>query len=222
MMFLIVASVSALTPESEGVAANGSAQSSRDAKTELCLFHAEQEFWDSFGSGAKRNAESQTDAFQDCDDVVSGKGVFRSSDRNGLEEEIRTLVSGYPIESMAPYIASYDRDIAALLVGIAKKESDWGKHVPLDDSAMDCFNYWGYKGAGSRGVAMGHGCFGSPEEAVRMVGNRLVELVSLRRTSDPRNMIVWKCGSSCQGHSEESVRKWIADVKLYYEKIARI
>lgn len=138
---------------------------------------------------------------------------------NALGTTIRELTEGYPIQAMVPTIATYDREVAALIVGIAKKESDWGKHVPLDKQGADCFNYWGYKGAGTRGVEMGHGCFGSPEEAVRAVGNRLKQLVSIRGTSAPANMIVWKCGSSCAGHSDTSVRKWVSDVSLYYDRI---
>ncbi|MFZ2187392.1 MAG: hypothetical protein WAV46_02065 [Candidatus Moraniibacteriota bacterium] len=137
-----------------------------------------------------------------------------------LGTTIHELTDGYPLQAMAPMIAQYDRGVAALIVGIAKKESNWGKRVPLDKEGADCFNYWGYKGAGTRGVAMGHGCFGSPEEAVTAVGNRLKTLVALRETSAPADMIIWKCGSSCKGHSDESVRKWISDVSLYYNRVA--
>ena len=70
-------------------------------------------------------------------------------------------------------------------------------------------------------MAMGHGCFGSPEEAVQAVGNRIAKLVEMRQTSEPKNMIIWKCGSSCATHSKESVSKWIADVDLYYRQIVR-
>jgi hypothetical protein len=70
-------------------------------------------------------------------------------------------------------------------------------------------------------MAMGHGCFGSPEEAVQAVGNRIAQLVLQRQSSNPESMIIWKCGSSCATHSPESVRKWIADVDLYYQKIAQ-
>lgn len=139
---------------------------------------------------------------------------------NALGNMIREMTAGYPVEAMAPAIAEYDREVAGLIVGIAKKESNWGKRVPRDAQGNDCFNYWGYKGAGTRGVAMGHGCFGSPEEAVTTIGDRLQELVALRKTSEPKNMIIWKCGSSCSGHSAESVQKWIADVSLYYDRIA--
>lgn len=138
-----------------------------------------------------------------------------------LQALIVEMAAGYPIAVMAPAIAEYDREVAALIVGIAKKESNWGKRVPLDAAGADCFNYWGWKGAGARGIAMGHGCFGSPEEAVQAVGNRIAQLVELRKTSEPKNMIIWKCGSSCATHSPESVRKWIADVDLYYRKIVQ-
>lgn len=221
MVFSVLGSTFAFAQESAG--AGDSAEDTRvlrDSRKELCLFRVEQELWESFGKDFSRPM-ARTDAMRDCSDIVSGRDVFVSGDRDGLEDEIRSLVSGYPIEAMAPFIASYDREIAALLVGIAKKESDWGEHVPLDAAGEDCYNYWGYKGAGTRGIGMGHGCFGDPEEAVRMVGNRLVELVAMRNTSDPENMIIWKCGSSCAGHSPESVRKWIADVSLYYDKLVR-
>ena len=137
-----------------------------------------------------------------------------------LQTTIQEMTVGYPIEVMAPAIAKYDAEVAGLIVGIGKKESNWGKRVPRDAAGADCFNYWGYKGAGTRGVAMGHGCFGTPEEAVSVIGNRLKELVTLRKTSAPANMIVWKCGSSCAGHDPASVQKWIADVALYYNRIA--
>lgn len=139
---------------------------------------------------------------------------------NLLDTEILSLTAGYPIEYMSTSIAKYDRKVAALLVGIAKKESNWGKRVPRSDDGSDCFNYWGFKGAGSRGVAMGHGCFGSPEEAVEKVGNRIAELVELRSTSEPKNFTIWKCGSSCATHSPESVRKWVSDVDQYYRLLA--
>lgn len=148
-------------------------------------------------------------------------GEIPIGEEESLERDILEMTSGHPIEGMSPFIAKYDRDIAALIVGIAKKESNWGKRVPRAADGSDCFNYWGYKGAGSRGVAMGHSCFGTQEEAVKTIGDRLVKLVSLRKTSEPKNMIVWKCGSSCNGHSPESVKKWISDVTIYYDRLAQ-
>ncbi len=153
-------------------------------------------------------------------DAVASQAPVPTGERAVFEAELRAIVAGYPIESMVPTIAEYDREIAGLIIGIGKKESNWGKRVPRTETGEDCFNYWGYKGAGARGVAMGHGCFGEPAEAVHAIGNRLKELVALRKTSEPANMTIWKCGSSCATHSPESVRKWISDVDLYYREIA--
>lgn len=139
-----------------------------------------------------------------------------------LEGEVRSLVSGYPIEAMAPYIAKQDRSVAAFLVGIAKKESDWGKHVPTKNG-QDCYNYWGYKGAGSLGSSMGYGCFSSPEEAISVVGTRMYTLVVEKKNATPNDMVIWKCGSrSCSGHEPGSVVKWIRDVDAYYSKLVAI
>ncbi|MFA9262588.1 MAG: hypothetical protein ACEQSB_04515 [Undibacterium sp.] len=160
----------------------------------------------------------KTDVSKETTPVASAP---QSGEQSVFESELKTMLSGYPIEAMAPFIARYDRDIAGLIVGIAKKESNWGKRVPLDTAGADCYNYWGYKGAGARGIAMGHGCFGTAEEAVQAVGKRLQELVALRQTSEPKNMTIWKCGSSCATHSPESVRKWVSDVDIYFRAIAR-
>ncbi len=186
----------------------------------LCVLYLERELWESFGTGEPDDTvmSSELDL---CKEVVSEERFFQSETESGLESEIAGLVGGYPIEAMVPTIAEYDREIAGLIVGIAKKESDWGRHVPRD-AAGDCFNYWGYKGAGARGTAMGYACFGSPVEAAQIVGDRIAELVAKRQASSPEKMIVWKCGNTCAGHSPESVRKWIADVRVYYDRIAKI
>ncbi|TXI33797.1 MAG: hypothetical protein E6Q53_02370 [Candidatus Moraniibacteriota bacterium] len=137
-----------------------------------------------------------------------------------LENKVEKLVGDYPIAQMAEIIAKQDKTTAAFLVGIAKKESNWGKRVPRAEDGSDCYNYWGYRGAGSRGIAMGHGCFGSPEEAVGVVGGRIDTLVHEYNFRTAAEMVVWKCGWSCDGHSNQSVKKWIADVALYKQKIA--
>jgi hypothetical protein len=135
-----------------------------------------------------------------------------------LEREIRSMVSDYPIATMTHAIAEQDRTVAAFLIGIAKKESDWGKHVPQKDG-IDCYNYWGYKGKGGRGSAQGYACFTTPEEAVRTVGGRLSTLALDNHRSTPAKMIVWKCGSTCAGHSKEGVESWIKTVELYHTKL---
>jgi len=136
-----------------------------------------------------------------------------------LEKQVRTVVDGYPIERMAPFIATHDKMTASFLVAIAKKESNWGKRVPVDEAGNDCFNYWGYRGAGSRGIEMGHGCFGSRQEAVSIVGKRISTLVKKYKLTSPEEFIVWKCGWNCDTHSSESVQKWIDDVEIYFDKM---
>lgn len=132
---------------------------------------------------------------------------------------VSQMVEGYPIEAMTPIIAKQNKTTATFLVGIAKKESNWGKRIPRAEDGTDCYNYWGYRGAGSRGIAMGHGCFGSPEEAIGIVGGRLDTFVLEYKFTTPEELVVWKCGWSCDGHSNASVKKWIADVGYYTRKL---
>ncbi|EKE16483.1 MAG: hypothetical protein ACD_11C00006G0006 [uncultured bacterium] len=147
-----------------------------------------------------------------------GKGL--KDENTQLEKQLYDIVGDSPIRKMVPEIAKNDRTVAAFIVGIAKKESNWGKRVPTLNG-QDCYNYWGYKAPGTKGSAMGHGCFGSPEEAVSVVAKRIQQLVEKNLTT-PSKMVVWKCGSSCASHSPESVRKWISDVDIYFEKILKI
>lgn len=134
-----------------------------------------------------------------------------------IEEKLYTMVGETPIREMVPFIAQQEQTVAALIVGIAKKESSWGEHVPTLNG-QDCFNYWGYKGNGSRGSSMGYGCFASPEEGVNVIGARIGSLVEKNMTT-PSKMVVWKCGSSCAAHDPVAVRKWITDVDAYFNKI---
>lgn len=189
-----------------------------DLREELCYWQRDFSFFSRLMDG-----ESVVQQAVPCRDEVIVEQVKAATvnQDDDLREVVRSLTEGYPIEIMATAISAYDLQVAGLIVGIAKKESNWGKRVPRDALGEDCFNYWGWKGAGTRGMAMGHGCFGSPEEAVAAVGNRIAELVDKKQTSEPKHMTVWKCGSSCATHSLESVRKWIADVDLYYRQIVK-
>jgi len=139
--------------------------------------------------------------------------------KDELEKEIREMVKGYPIEKMAPYIAEKDKIVAAFIIGIARKESTWGKHVPvLNDE--DCYNYWGYRGIRPRMGTGGHTCFDSPKDAVDTVAKRIEFLVSNKKLDTPSKMVIWKCGSDCGatgGHA--AARKWISDVDVYFKKL---
>ncbi len=135
-----------------------------------------------------------------------------------LEGKILDMVEGYPIEQMVPYIIEKDTIVAAFLVSIAKKESNWGKRSPKYQGG-DCFNYWGYRGTNRVGSG-GHSCFSNPKEAVDIVGKRIEYLVHDAQLNTPEKMIVWKCGSSCATHGKYGVRKWISDVSIYFDKLS--
>lgn len=143
---------------------------------------------------------------------------FSEAEKEEYGDQIRQLVEGYPIEDMLPYILEKDRIVAAFLVGIAKKESNWGKRIPVLEG-QDCFNYWGYRGVRRLMGTGGHTCFNSKKDAVDTVASRIEKLVTSNKLDTPAKMIIWKCGYSCDGHSRESVRKWIADVDMYFREL---
>jgi hypothetical protein len=133
-----------------------------------------------------------------------------------LEKEIREMVADHPIKNMTPYISKQDKQIAAFVLAIAKKESNWGKYSPKKDG-RDCFNYWGYRG-GYNQTRSGYSCFDSPGQAVEVVSGRISDLIS-QKIDTPDEMVIWKCGSTCEGHDPAGVRKWISDVGYYYGKL---
>jgi hypothetical protein len=137
---------------------------------------------------------------------------------NKLEKKVSSMVSGHPIEAMVPYIVQQDEMVAAYLVSIAKKESNWGKRVPVLEG-QDCYNYWGYRGKRERMGTGGHTCFDNPEDAVETVGKRIATLVHEYERDTPEEMVYWKCGFGCDTHDPQSVQKWIDDVDLYYERL---
>ena len=144
---------------------------------------------------------------------------FGQVTKEKYEESIREMVRGYPIEAMLPAILAQDRLTAAFLIGIAKKESNWGKRIPVLEG-QDCFNYWGYRGIRRMMGSGGHTCFNSREDAVETVARRLEKLIQSEKLDTPEKMIVWKCGFSCEGHSRESVKKWISDVDMYFSQLS--
>lgn len=144
--------------------------------------------------------------------------IEEAKNMQSLEEEIATMVDGYPIEKMAPYIAKQDRTVAAFIVAIAKKESAWGKRVPVLNG-VDCYNYWGYRGQRDRMGTGGHTCFDSPEDAVKTVAKRLTTLVEEKGKDTPEKMVLWKCGSNCAvTGGQAAANKWISDVDSVFKK----
>lgn len=144
---------------------------------------------------------------------------WKDSEKENFEKEIREMVKGYPIEKMVPYILEKDKIVVAFLIGIAKKESDWGKHVPVLQG-QDCYNYWGYRGQRKLMGTGGHTCFNSRKDAVDTVAKRIEWLVKNNKLNTPAKMVIWKCGSDCAATGGyEAARKWISDVEMYFEKL---
>lgn len=155
------------------------------------------------------------------DEYIKGvMSVMEKQEEENFEKEVWAMVEGYPIEKMVPYILEQDRTVAAFLIGIAKKESNWGKRRPVLNG-KDCYNYWGYRGVRERMGTGGHTCFDSPKDAVETVAKRIKWLVEEQGRDTPSEMIIWKCGNSCAGHSDYSVKKWISDVSMYFNRLNR-
>ena len=153
--------------------------------------------------------------------VLNTLQEFEKVQADKLEEKILEMVAGTPMEKMAPYIAQRDKIVAAFLVGIAKKESNYGRRVPVLNG-QDCYNYWGYRGIRKRMGTGGHTCFDSPEDAVKTVGDRIERLVK-SGVDTPKEMVLWKCGSDCNATGGwAAANKWIRDVDLYFSKMLRL
>lgn len=157
---------------------------------------------------------------QFVNEVVTDYAEMRKIDeKQALEKKIREMVVGYPIEDMVPFILEKDRIVASFLIAIAKKESAWGKRVPLL-KRHDCFNYWGYRGKRRFMGTGGHTCFNSQKDAVDTVARRLEKLIFSEKVDTPAEMmVVWKCGYDCSTHDRADTRKWIQDVDLYFHQL---
>ncbi len=132
--------------------------------------------------------------------------------------QLHTLLAGYPMDAMAQALAQQDPQVASFIIGIGKIESNWGKRSPWK-GGKDCYNYWGYKSSGTRGQALGHACFGSPEEAVQTVAKRLHHFVIDQGRTTPQKLLVWKCGRSCASHDPAGVARWVGVVATYSAKV---
>jgi hypothetical protein len=140
-------------------------------------------------------------------------------EKDRLRKDIRAIVKGHPIEMMIPYIAEKDRKTVAYLIGIAKKESNWGERRPVL-AGQDCFNYWGFRAERERMGSGGHTCFDSPREAVDVVSRRIAEIIERNDAESAKDMLVWKCGSSCaETGGQAAANKWARDVDLYAKKV---
>ncbi len=137
-----------------------------------------------------------------------------------LEDSAYEMVEGFPIEKMLPHILKQDPEVAKYLIAMAKQESAWGERVPVLNG-QDCYNYWGFRSQRKLMGSGGHTCFNSRQDAVETVGRRIHELIYEYDRTTAERLIVWKCGSSCDGHSQEGVDRWIRVVDTYYSKLSK-
>lgn len=121
-----------------------------------------------------------------------------------LRKDIEKELLGTKMEPMIDYIATHERQTAALIVGIAKSESGY-KHNYRN-------NFWGYAG--------GYFPFESPKEAVRVVGKRIKQLEDKGLNTPQKIVTTWKCGRSCAGHAPGSVERWVSTASAPYNRIA--
>lgn len=165
--------------------------------------------------GAKDEAIAQQFDQKLDDFVINTLKKFDNVKTEELEIKILEIIGGTPMEEMAPIIAQKDKTVAAFLVGIAMKESGFGKRIPVLNGE-NCYNYWGYRGIRERMGSGGHTCFDSPQDAIETVGGRLERLVKTD-VDTPEEMVLWKCGSACS--KDPNAGKWIKDVNINFSKI---
>lgn len=155
-------------------------------------------------------------------DDISAQTIQSSKDeeQQQLERDILAIVKGYPIESMAPYIAEQDRIVAAFIVAIARQESTWGLHQPVLDGKV-CDNLWGYRGVRERMGTGGHTCFDSQQDAVATVAKRIQYLVEEEGLDTPKKMVnVWKCGGDCEATGGQAAAdRWVVNVNEIFAKL---
>jgi hypothetical protein len=146
--------------------------------------------------------------------------VVHISNKIRLERKLVAMVNGYPIQEMVPYISEHNEKVAAFLVSIAKKESNWGRRVPVYNGE-NCYNYWGFRKVSDTMGSDGHTCFNSPQQAVDQVASRIEELVNEEKIDTPKEMVIWKCGYACDGPEAYGAQKWVSDVSYYFNKIVK-
>lgn len=150
------------------------------------------------------------------DESIAVPVVAAKKSLSPMEQKIGKMTSNYPIKKMVPYIAQKNKRVAAYLVAIAKKESDWGKQSPKKEG-RECYNYWGYRGSYNQ-TESGYSCFDSPAQAVNVVGRRLGNLVA-KKIDTPREMVLWKAGNNRVAARSAGAGKWVRDVSLYYNQL---
>lgn len=153
--------------------------------------------------------------------IVELADYLKEEDNKKFNEKVQELVEGYPIEDFLPYLQGKDREVVSFYIAIAKKESNWGKRVPVL-KGEDCYNYVGFRGKGDRMGTGGHTCFTDRKEAVEVVARRIEELIKKYGRDTAKEMVVWKCGSDCNATGgQAAANKWISDVDTILKELKK-
>jgi hypothetical protein len=166
---------------------------------------------------SQADREAQIKASAEMEKRLAEEAILKQ--QKEFELKIREMVTGYPIEKMAPFIAKEDPLVAAFFIAIAKKESSWGERVPVNGGS-DCYNYVGFRLKTKEMGSDGHSCFSSPKEGFEVTVKRIKALIYKENMTTAKKMVSpWKCGYDCSWDSEEAVQKWVSDVDYYLKQV---
>jgi hypothetical protein len=197
-----------------------------------CLVYQQSTSWEFFEvKKVAKASDSELPQFSPKKEIMTDSGLRCTADNDtsniigklsinqfAVKKNIEKLTDDKPMQSMVEAVAERDPSTASYLVAIAKKESNLGKFSPKDADGKECYNYWGFRGSQNT-TKSGYSCFDSPEQAVAVVGDRIQFLSKINNYDTPQKMSVWKCGFNCSWDNPVAVKKWIADVGYYYQKI---
>lgn len=163
-------------------------------------------------SVAKAEVDKKAQAEDDAKQAITDK-------QKRFEAKIRDLVGDHPIAQMAPYIAKEDPLVAAFFIAIARKESSWGDHVPVNNG-KDCYNYVGFRLKTEEMGSAGHSCFSSPKEGFERTAKRIKNLIYDEKMTTAEKMVSpWKCGYRPDLDNKEAVQKWVSDVDSILKQV---
>lgn len=136
-----------------------------------------------------------------------------------FEARIRELVGDSPIKQMAPYMAKEDPLVTAMFIAIAKKESAWGRRVPVNNG-RDCYNYVGFRLKTEKLGSGDHSCFATPKEGFERTAKRIKDLIYKENMTTAKKMVSpWKCGYRPDLDDPGAVQKWVSDVDSILKEV---
>ncbi len=156
-------------------------------------------------------AEADKKALVDAEKKTAQDAILKKQKEFG--DKILDLVGNHPIKKMVPYMTKEDPLVVAFFIAIARQESSWGEHVPLNDSGDDCYNYVGFRLKTPKMGTNGHSCFSSPQEGFERTVKRIKDLIYNENMTTAQKMVSpWKCGYRPDLDNKEAVQRWVNNV----------